>query len=285
MSSRRLHVVPSNSNMATDSLPQQGGSASPNKALNIVVLGWLDSAVHGLLRHLQESAPAGSCFTVIHQQWQQQDKEGTAVTAAAIAAAAATAAVVSSVVSDSSSASAGGNSKNNAIESQQPVPGYTGEPQQQPTCRHLFFQDPCSVQSLQAAGVAEADSIIIGGHLGPQASGEADAMVIAALLAVQQALQTGSETDPQQSRITPDSQTRRDLTAVVGSYSLVRRSDCGGSLRLHVVAVLSSYSLRRAAQTFLGSMLVRDFSYEIMVLDEYAAAMLVQVRCCWCGCF
>jgi hypothetical protein len=40
--------------------------------------------------------------------------------------------------------------------------------------------------------------------------------------------------------------------------------------------------VRRAAQVFLGSMLVRNFSYEIMVLDEYAGALLLQVRgdCC-----
>jgi hypothetical protein len=52
----------------------------------------------------------------------------------------------------------------------------------------------------------------------------------------------------------------------------------GGLRRLHVVADVASCSVRRALQCFLSSVLLQcGFSYEIMVLDEFAAGMLVSV--------
>jgi hypothetical protein len=124
-------------------------------------------------------------------------------------------------------------------------------------------------------------------------------MAVAALLAVQQSLQqTASQASvaadtaeqnscsprhqqqPQQPPISPrrkkaGQQQPNPASKGSGSGNLAEHSSSG--IRLHVVAVLSSYSVRRAAQVFLGSMLVRNFSYEIMVLDEYAGAMLLQV--------
>ena len=50
-----------------------------------------------------------------------------------------------------------------------------------------------------------------------------------------------------------------------------------GSHRLHVVAALHSYSLRRTVQQFLSGLLCCPFSFELVILDEYASAVVVQV--------
>jgi hypothetical protein len=116
-------------------------------------------------------------------------------------------------------------------------------------------------------------------------------MTVAALLAIQQALQQTAYQAPadvdgsstQQQAVGPRRRKAAQQHAISGSKSggsaesSTNRRQLDSSIRLHVVAVLSSYSVRRAAQVFLGSMLVRNFSYEIMVLDEYAGAMLLQV--------
>jgi hypothetical protein len=129
-------------------------------------------------------------------------------------------------------------------------------------------------------------------------------MTVAALLAVQQSLQQtashvsvaagdadqNSSSSRQQQPISPRRKKagqQQSNSASKGSASATSAAHSSSGIRLHVVAVLSSYSVRRAAQVFLGSMLVRNFSYEIMVLDEYVGAMLLQVRgngatCCFC---
>jgi hypothetical protein len=108
--------------------------------------------------------------------------------------------------------------------------------------------------------------MILGSALSAEAlSGgtEADALVTAAMLAIQQALQTVSGVSCQAVQQAP-----------AGSGKTRKLH----SKPLHVVAVVSSYSVRRALQTFLSSVLLHcSFSYEIMVLDEFAAGMLVSV--------
>jgi hypothetical protein len=150
-----------------------------------------------------------------------------------------------------------------------------GEPPVQPQAdtgpqtqrvRYLWAGEPSSARTLLDAGVAEADSVILGSALSAEAASsgtEADALVTAAVLAIQQALQTVSGV----------------------SHQAVQQAPAGSgetwplhSKPLHVVAVVSSYSVRRALQTFLSSVLLHcSFSYEIMVLDEFAAGMLVSV--------
>eukprot|EP00878_Enallax_costatus_P031821 GHUV01034872.1.p1 GENE.GHUV01034872.1~~GHUV01034872.1.p1 ORF type:complete len:787 (+),score=252.04 GHUV01034872.1:587-2947(+) len=296
MSSRGLHVVSSNSNVTTEGLANSHGtSVGPDRPLNLIVVGWSEAAVAGLLSSLQETAPEGSSITVLHQKGQTQpDVEPAAVAAAAVAAATAAAAVIGAASSKHSVADS-----DTGDDNEQHLPGHVlqqqqGEcaetirqPQQQIACRHVHVAEPCSVQALLNAGIAEADSIVFGGHLAPQASGEADAMVVAALLAVQQALTpAGSAAAASWPSVHRQEPPAGNNSSSSGSNSSkqqsgrsrpLRRSETGAVLQLHVVAVLGSYSLRKAVQVFLGSMLVRNFSYEIMVLDEYAAAMLVQV--------
>jgi hypothetical protein len=111
---------------------------------------------------------------------------------------------------------------------------------------------PGSCVALLQAGIADADAvIIIGGSMAPaagaapSASSDADALVAAALLAVQQ--------------------------AVTASCSQA------ATTRLHVVAVLSSWSVRRSLQAYLSTSLGCSFSFELLVLEELAAGMLVLV--------
>lgn len=312
MSSRSLHEVSSNSSLNTENNNSRNTTHSADRALTVIVLGWAAAAVPGLLSSLQETAPVGSCVTVLHHKGQvHPDAEQAAVAAAAVAAA--TAAAVATAASQTSTDSSGtkvaeANSNYQHIDQQAEAcptcperASISAQQEQQEeqkqhfSCRHMYVSEPCSVKALLSAGIAEADAIIIGGQLAPQASGEADAMVVAALLAVQQALQPISTVSAaaawpsisQQLKPAADGRldsTSRQLASGVSTSRVVRRSGTGTVSQLHVVAVLSSYSVRRAVQVFLGSMLVRSFSYEIMVLDEYAAAMLVQVSLCCCCC-
>jgi hypothetical protein len=50
-----------------------------------------------------------------------------------------------------------------------------------------------------------------------------------------------------------------------------------GSHRLHVVAALHSYSVRRTVQQFFSGLLCCPYSFELVILDEYASAVVVQV--------
>jgi hypothetical protein len=137
--------------------------------------------------------------------------------------------------------------------------------------QYVRVPDPSSTQTLLDAGIADADAVILGSALSAAvapASTEADALVTAAMLAVQQALQTAKgATSTQQ-------QQQQQLEAAAWSGVSQQQPPS----KLHVVAVVSSYSVRRALQTFLSSVLLQcSFSYEIMVLDEFAAGMLVSV--------
>ena len=131
--------------------------------------------------------------------------------------------------------------------------------------------DPGCVQALLDAGITNADAVIVGPALSSaaQANIEADALVTAVLLSIQQALHvSGTKVDPS---------TPADLQRQAASGPEAAAS-CSVKSRLHVVAVLGGYSARRALRTFLSSVLLQcSFSYELLVLDEFAAGMLLLV--------
>jgi hypothetical protein len=233
ISSHRLRtkVNGSRTGSAAAAVRDSGSDGLPGRSpKKIIVLGWHGAAVQQLLTLLQDAAPDGSCITCLDKG----SAEEVQATGASLAA-------------DPASSSA---------NSQQPQPLREGRcsrvqtgVQQQQRCnvQHLSVAEPGSVQALLAAGISQADAVVVGGSLARSPS-EADAMVVATLLAIEQALLTEQQ-------------------AAQGSLSQA----------LHVVAVLSSYTMRRSLQQFLAGMLMRHFSYEILVLDEYAGAMLVQV--------
>lgn len=235
ISSHRLRPPVSSSRTAStaaavsDSWSNGLPGKSPKK---IIVLGWQGAAVQQLLTLLQDAAPDGSCITCLDKG---SAEEGRA-TGASLAADAAC---------NSASAQQQQLFKEGRCSVVQP------DMQQQQRCKvqQLLVAEPSSVQALVAAGISQADAVVIGGCLAGSPS-EADAMVVATLLAIEQAILTEQQ-------------------AAQG----------GLSRALHVVAVLSSYTMRRSLQQFLAGMLMRHFSYEILVLDEYAGAMLVQVNC------
>lgn len=142
-----------------------------------------------------------------------------------------------------------------------------------PQVQYLRVADPSSVQAFLEAGIADADAVMLGSALSADAapaSTEADALVTSAVLAIQQALQITQQAGSQAGK--------QAATGLGGSGGWQPRS------KLHVVAVVSSYSVRRALQSFLSSVLLHcSFSYEIMLMDEFAAGMLVSVSggMCW----
>jgi hypothetical protein len=161
-----------------------------------------------------------------------------------------------------------------------------------PRVQYMRVADPGSVQSLLGAGVADADAVMLGPALSAKAapgSIEADALVTSTVLAIQQALQTVSWVPG------PIQAARSHLGACWQQEQQRRQQkEQQQRSRLHVVAVVSSYSVRRALQTFLSSVLLRvNFSYEICLMEEFAAGMLVSVSegargggqaACWSCC-
>eukprot|EP00775_Hariotina_reticulata_P004547 gene4547-4799_t len=233
ISSHRLRTPVSSSriNSTAAAVSDSWSNGLPGKSpKKIIVLGWQGAAVQQLLTLLQDAAPDGSCITCLDKG----SAEEVRATGGPLAADAAC---------NSASAQQQQPLKEGRCSEVQP------DMQQQQRCKvqQLLVAEPSSMQALVAAGISQADAVVIGGCLTASPS-EADAMVVATLLAIEQALLT-------------------EQHAAQG----------GLSPALHVVAVLSSYTMRRSLQHFLAGMLMRHFSYEILVLDEYAGAMLVQV--------
>jgi hypothetical protein len=215
-----------------------------------MVLGWQEAAVPELLEQLQQAAPRGSHGTVVLQAG-----PGTAASSAATGA---------------KQDPAAQQQQHSATKQQLLPPPQQKQEQQDQQHQTGWSQtvlrvgDPCSVQALLEAGIADADAVVLGSALSSAAapaSSEADALVTTAMLAIQQALRTANG----------QSSTAVQLDTAEGPYCVQRN-------KLHVVAVVSSYSVRRALQQFLTSVLLHcSFSFEIMVLDEFAAGMLVSV--------
>jgi hypothetical protein len=217
-----------------------------------MVLGWQEAAVPELMEQLQQAAPRGSHITVVLQAGPNVADISAPQPAAA------------------------GAKHDPAAQQQQPkakqkhlLPLQQDQQQQQHLASGwsqtvLCVSDPCNVQTLLEAGIADADAVILGSALSTAAApvaSEADALVTTAMLAIQQALRTASG----------QSSTAVQLDTPEGPYCVQRN-------KLHVVAVVSSYSVRRALQQFLTRVLLHcSFSFEIMVLDEFAAGMLVSV--------
>lgn len=212
-------------------------AAAADRGKQVIVLGWPEAAVPDLLLQLQEAMRGGGHVTVVVPAQAEQQ-----------------------LVS-------------NASAKQLLKQAGSAKVQQGAGMWHVQYvrvTDPSSTQTLLDAGIADADAVILGSALSAAvapASTEADALVTAAILAVQQALQTAKGA-------TSTQQQQQQLEVAAGSGVSQQQPPS----KLHVVAVVSSYSVRRALQTFLSSVLLQcSFSYEIMVLDEFAAGMLVSV--------
>lgn len=222
------------------------GSGSSSRGLRIILLGVPESGVPDLLSQLQQDfAPLGSSVTV--------------VLPAAVDGS-------SSAEQTSTATTTAFSSKlKSAQDSSLPIPAVPGQ-----HTTVLRVKEPSSVQALLSAGIADADAVILGSQLCDKpaaAAAEADAMVTAAMLAIQQALQQSAS-----------SRSGTDTTAAAAGAG--QQTGAAAPSRLHVVAVVTSYSVRRALQSFLSSVLLScSFSYEVMVLDEFAAGMLVSVSC------
>lgn len=220
---------------------------APDRGLRLVVVGWQESGVPDLLLQLRGLAPRGSSITVMLPGGE-------------------------------------GKGKPQPVTSNHRLPD-AGKPQAQSGTPELWSQlllgsvvsvvraaEPSGMQALRDAGVAAADAVIVGPALsqsGLPATTEADALVTAALLGIQHALETSSN---QSSCLAAGGLGRQQGPGCASSYPGQQQN------KLHVVAVVSSYSIRRALQAFLSSTLLHcNFSYELMVQDEFAASMLVLV--------
>jgi hypothetical protein len=228
----------------SSSLPKgtRGAAAAAiDRGKRVIVLGWPEAAVPDLLLQLQEAMRGGGHVTVVVPVQAEQQQ------------------LVSSASAKQLLKQAG------SAKVQQGAGMWH--------VQYLRVADPSSIQTLLDAGIADADAAILGSALSAAvspASTEADALVTAAMLAVQQVLQTAKGWEGAM----PLQQQQQQLQAA----ALNGVNQQQPPSKLHVVAVVSSYSVRRALQTFLSSVLLQcSFSYEIMVLDEFAAGMLVSV--------
>ncbi|KAF6257467.1 hypothetical protein COO60DRAFT_1622239, partial [Scenedesmus sp. NREL 46B-D3] len=211
MASNNLHMVPSNNSVS--SLTCLDSDSTPRylrpRTIKVIVLGWPEAAVDQLLSSLQETAPEGSCFTFLHSSTQQQTgsaRHAGIMTAMAGAAAASVSSVGTAALSSQPLSPLRQQQHHDPqLEEQEQHHDQEQQQEQQPrvTLRHMHVPEPCSVSALTAAGIADADAVIIGGALAPvhshhtcrMAGGglsctcEGDAMAVAALLTLQQALQ------------------------------------------------------------------------------------------------
>jgi hypothetical protein len=144
--------------------------------------------------------------------------------------------------------------------------------------QELAAPRPTSPAALLAAGLQDADALVLascGDALPPgQAAQAADAALLCDLLAVQEALEA---------RPWRRSEGGSAVGAGAAGAARAHTTSSGGGARpprgqLHVVCLVRSYGLRRTAQAFLQALAPRRaFSFELLIADELAAAALVQV--------
>lgn len=128
---------------------------------------------------------------------------------------------------------------------------------------HLQRATPLSTEALLAAGIGGASAIVVGTDTG-LSEAEADASTLCAMLQIQAALEAA----------TPIAE-----ASSAGAGSGGGRGSGGGSRAAapHVVAKMFGYSMRRTLQAWLAALPGRRFSFELLLQEEYASAVLAQV--------
>ncbi|KIY97896.1 hypothetical protein MNEG_10069 [Monoraphidium neglectum] len=134
-------------------------------------------------------------------------------------------------------------------------------------------------EALLAAGVAEADALVLASCSEPSgafgaATQAADAVLMCELLSLQELLERCRPPPASDAGGAPDAATAPPGGPGGGGGG---GGSGGGRRQLHVVCLVGSYGMRRTAKAFLRSMLRRAFSFELLIGDELVSAALVQI--------
>jgi hypothetical protein len=271
-------------------------------SIRVIVAGCGPARRKGLLEGFQEHAPAGSTVTFVHS-------DGSS-------AAPASAPGSSSAGGCGSCGAPNGFGRLHSASTEEGATGGTaagegdGSASDGLRVSEVVAPSPISSEALIAAGLPEADALVIsscGGGAAPGGGAQAaDALLMCELLAVQEALeacggrqqhglqqqqhssqQQQNESQQQQQQRKGEAEEEQEGQQGRTPFGGVRGFDDGGDRQvstaagvrrqLHVVCLVRSYGMRRTAQAFLRSLSRRAFSFELLIADELVAAALVQI--------